>query len=199
MRKSKVVTTFTKFPTVIKSSFCRNVIIKMTDNVNFSAPDVPLSEALDALNALDAAIFAAKDGGHSAISIRRDCVKVVDTKFKLLAKYVDRIADGDQTIILSSGFAECKQPSIPTREVLTITDGIFSGSMRLKCLPIFNAGAYMWLCRLLGTNEWVTYASTQSSFVISDLTVGAVYEVKVAAITPEGVQPYSQVVTKLVV
>jgi hypothetical protein len=68
MKKLKVVTGFTRYALVDKASFCHNVINKMTDNVLFSMPDVPLAEALDALNALDAAILAAKDGSHTAIS-----------------------------------------------------------------------------------------------------------------------------------
>jgi hypothetical protein len=199
MRKFKAVSTFTRLSIVEKASFCRNVIIKMTNNVMFSAPDVPLEEALEALNAFDAAIIAAKDGGHTAISIRNGCEKVVDEKFILLARYVDRIAEGDETTILSSGFNLSRQPSTPTKETLTATNSIFPGSLNLKRITVANAGSYRWQIRLAGTTEWITYVSTQSSIVISDLTVGAVYEIQVAAVTSEGQQPFSQVVTKLVV
>jgi len=199
MKKLKVVTGFTRYALVDKASFCHNVINKMTDNVLFSMPDVPLAEALDALNALDAAILAAKDGSHTAISIRNDCEKVVDAKFILLAKYVDRISDGDETTILSSGFNFSRQPSAPSKEVLTVPDGAFPGSIHPKRTPVPHAGSYRWEIRLVGTLVWVTYVSTQSSIVISDLTVGAVYEIQVAAITSEGQQPFCQIVTKLVV
>ena len=199
MRKLKVLTSFTKLPIVNKASFCRNVVIKMTDNVYFSMPDVSLAEASAALDAFEAAILAAKDGAHTAISIRNDCEKVVNAKFILLAKYVDRIADGDETTILSSGFNESHQPSTPTKEELTVNDGDFPGSIFTKSLLIDNNASYRWEIRLLGTIEWVVYVSIQSSFVISGLIIGSTYEVRVAIVTKDGQQPYSQVITKLVV
>ncbi len=199
MRKFKAVSTFTRLSIVEKASFCRNVIVKMTNNATFSAPDVPLADALDALNAFDAAILGAKDGGHTAISIRNDCEKVVDAKFILLAKYVDRIADGDETTILSSGFNESRQPSTPTKEELTVKDGDFPGSIFTKSWLIDHNGSYRWEIRLLGAIEWVVYVSIQSSFVISGLISGSTYEVRVAAVTKDGQQPFSQIVTKLVV
>ncbi len=199
MRKFKAVSTFTRLSIVEKASFCRNVIVKMTNNATFSAPDVPLADALEALNAFDAAILGAKDGGHTAISIRNDCEKVVDAKFILLAKYADRIADGDETTILSSGFNFSRQPSIPSKDTLTVSDGAFPSSIHPKRIPVPNAGSYWWQIRLAGTTEWITYVSTQSSIVISDLTVGVVYEIQVAAVTSQGQQPFCSIVTKLVV
>jgi len=199
MRKLKVVTTFIRLPPVDKASFCHNVIVKMTNNLLFTDPDVSLEEALDALNAFDAAILAAKDGGHTPISIRNDCEKVVNAKFSILAKYVDRIANGDETTILSSGFAECKQPSIPAREAFTVTDGVYPGSIHGRCIPTDNAGAYVWQIREAGTTVWVTHNTTQSSIDIFDLIINTVYELQVGAVTKDGLQPFSVVVSKLVV
>ena len=48
MKKLKVLTSFTKLPIVDKASFCHNVIVKMTNNLLFTDPDVSLAEALDA-------------------------------------------------------------------------------------------------------------------------------------------------------
>jgi len=199
MKKLKVVTSFTTLPVVDKASFCRNVLVKMASNALFNAPDVSFADATAALDALDAAILAAKDGAHIAISIRNDCEKVVDAKFILLAKYVDRIADGDETTILSSGFNESRQPSTPTKEELTVKDGDFPGSIFTKSWLIDHNGSYRWEIRLLGAIEWVVYVSIQSSFVISGLISGSTYEVRVAAVTKDGQQPFSQIVTKLVV
>jgi len=199
MKKLKVVTSFTTLPVVDKASFCRNVLVKMANNALFNAPDVSFADATAALDALDAAILAAKDCAHIAISIRNDCEKVVDAKFILLAKYVDRIADGDETTILSSGFNESRQPSTPAKEELTVKDGDFPGSIFTKSWLIDHNGSYRWEIRLLGTIEWVVYVSIQSSFVISGLISGSTYEVRVAAVTKDDQQPFSQVVTKLVV
>ena len=87
MRKLKVLTSFTKLPIVNKASFCRNVVIKMTDNVHFLYPDVSLAEASAALDAFEAAILAAKDGAHTAISIRNDCEKVALCEIEWVIKF----------------------------------------------------------------------------------------------------------------
>ena len=199
MKKLKVVTSFTTLPVVDKASFCRNVLVKMASNALFNAPDVSFADATAALDALDAAILAAKDGGHTPISIRNDCEKVVNAKFSILAKYVDRIANGDETTILSSGFAECKQPSVPAREAFTVTDGVYPGSIHGRCIPTDNAGAYVWQIREAGTTVWVTHNTTQSSVDIFDLIIGTVYELQVGSVTKDGLQPFSAVVSKLVV
>ncbi len=199
MKKLKVLTSFTRLPIVDKASFCRNVVVKMTNNILFGAPDVPLEEASAALDALDAAILAAKDCAHTAISIRNDCEKVVDAKFILLAKYVDRIANGNETTILSSGFNGSKQPSTPTKEEFAVNDGDFPGSIITKSWLIAHNGSYRWEIRLLGAIEWVVYVSIQSTFVITGLIIGSTYEVRGATVTKDGQQPYSQVITKLVV
>ena len=56
-------------------------------------------------------MFAAKDGSHTAVSVMHDKEKIADKTFHIVANYVDKIADGDETQILSSGFHGSKQPT----------------------------------------------------------------------------------------
>ena len=97
---------FVQFSPIEKVIFYRNVVDKFTGNPRFTAPDMSLSDASAAVDALEKAIIAASDGGHTRISEMHDQVKLTDTVFRNLAAYVDRIAAGDESTILSSGFVQ---------------------------------------------------------------------------------------------
>ena len=103
MSNPKVVLDFIYNPVSEKVIFYRNVNDKLFGNVLYATPDVSSVEAKAAVDALEAAILAAKDGGHTAISARHDAEKQADDIYRKLANYVDRTAAGDETRILSSG------------------------------------------------------------------------------------------------
>ncbi len=199
MRKLKVVTSFTELPISAKAAYCRNVLARMSNNPVFSNPDVSFTDASNALTAFEAAIIAAKDGGHTFVSARNDCERVVNAKFILLAKYVDRIADGDETTILSSGFGISKQPTVPTKEQLTASYTDFSGTIRLDTQTTLTAGGYLWEGCANDVPEsetgWTIYASTQAHIIITGLIKGVTYKFRVAAITPAGLLAFSQIVS----
>ena len=52
-----------------------------------------------------------------------DNEKAVDTLFRHLAHYVDKIADGDEITLLSSGFQEIKQPKFLLYSVPPFVEG----------------------------------------------------------------------------
>ena len=114
---------FLQFPPILKVGFYRNVIAKCTGNPRFPTPDVSMLDAIAAVDALENAIVAASDGGRTSISEMHDQEKLTDTAFRSLAAYVDRIAAGDESTILSSGFHETKQPIYTPKAILTMVDG----------------------------------------------------------------------------
>ena len=103
MKKITVVLDFIPYAVSEKVTFCRNVNDKLFGNALYPAPDVTLVDAKAAVDALETAILAAKDGGHTAISAMHDAEKRVNDIYRKLANYVDRTAAGDETRILSSG------------------------------------------------------------------------------------------------
>ena len=195
---------FMQFSPIAKVGFYRNVIAKFTDNPRFPTPDVTMLEASAAVDALERAIVAASDGGRTSISEMHDQEKLTDTVFRNLAAYVDRIAAGDESTILSSGFHETKQPTYSSKAILTMVDGAHSGSVIFKGKANPRAGAYHFqMCKgsiPLTEDGWVLCGvSTSANFELSGLDVMCLYYFRIAAITPDGLTDYSEPVSKIVV
>ena len=71
MKKIKVLLDFIKLSIVEKIAFYRNIIDKLTDNPTYSTPEVPLTEAKTAIDALESSYVASRDGSHNAIAASR--------------------------------------------------------------------------------------------------------------------------------
>ena len=203
MRKPKVTVDFIKFSPVNKASHYHTVIDHMTNNPLYPTPDATLIDAQKVVDALDKAILAAEDGSHLAISALNDAVATADAVFRILAAYVERIALGDETTILSSGFHFSKQPVFANKETLVAKDGSHSGSVLLDTIRVDRGVTYVWQMYKgkLPDNDsdWVQIGiTTQTSFEISNLEIATKYYFRVAAVTPDGIQDFCAPVMKVV-
>lgn len=203
MREFKVLLDFVQFVVAIKLVFFTNILAKLTANPLFTSPDVPLSEVKIALDLFEAAIIAAADGGKTAKSALRDAEKKVTVMFKNLAHYVDRIANGNETIILSSGFNMSKQPVFSGKDVLTVSDGVHSGTAVLDASTFPRAASYVWKIAkgVLPDHEngfELIAVTTQSTFTIEGLIPATYCYFIVSAVTPDGMTDFCAPVTKLI-
>jgi len=200
MKKASVLIDFIKITIAEKIVFLRNVIANLTGHTTFTDPDVTLADGKVKADKLESASLAAKDGSHTAISAMRDAEKEVDTYLRRLAGYVNRVGDGNETLILSSGFHITKQyPSGYDKLPLEAQDGKNSGSVLLKAKAIDKSGAYIWQ---ISRNQidWITLGhSTRADFEVLGLTVGEICYFRVAGITPTGTTDFTEPVMKVVV
>jgi len=203
MKKLKALLDFILLTVTAKIAFYRVVITKLTGNHLFPTPDVPLEDAKIAVDKLEAAYLDAKDGGHTKVSAMHDAEAVADDIFRNLAAYVTRIANGDETTILSSGFHTSKQPAAAQKPDLAVDKGDKSGNVWLVAKAADRAGAYIWQYVKDSLPEvetdWLTAGhSTQSYYQLSGLTIASKYYFRVAAITPEGNSDFTGPVMKVV-
>lgn len=204
MRKIKVLLDFIELAVAIKIAFFRNVITKLTGNASFPSPDIALAELETKVNDLETAFLDSRDGSHTAVSRMRDAVKAADTVFRILALYVDRVANGDETKILESGFNPSKQSTAPAKPELAVKDNGKSGSVKLVAKAVEKAGAYIWQMVKGGIpadeSGWQTIGhTTAANFEKEDLEPAQKYWFRVSAITNKGVLDYTLPVMKLVV
>ncbi|MBB3187085.1 hypothetical protein [Microbacter margulisiae] len=204
MKKVRALFDFVKFPVPVKIAFYNNVVEKLTGNTKFPEPDVLLAEAKTKVDKLNTTYLASKDGSHTAISAMYDAEEVVDHDLRLTAAYVNRIANGDETAILSAGFHTSKQPASIQKPVLAAIDGDNSGAINLVAKAIPKSRAYIWQMakdKLPETEAgWgIVGYSTQAYLQLTELTVATRYYFRVAAITPTGNTDYTPAVMKLVV
>ena len=204
MKKFKVLLNFIKYSVAEKLAFYRNIVAKLSNNPTFPNPDVSLADVKTALDSFEASIVAARDGGHTATSAMHDNEKAADTLFRHLAHYVDKIADGDETTLFSSGFQVSKQPNIRQKPSLAVSDGSRSGSVKLVAKAVENAKAYIWQCAKgalpTSDSDWLPLTTTTSAhYELDGLTVAVTHYFRVAAVTPSGITDFCAPVAKLVV
>jgi hypothetical protein len=204
MKIVKVIFDFIRISIVRLIDFGTNIVDCMETNPLFSKPDVPITDlkaSLDVLkekhsNALKGSIEA-KEGVAIA---RKAFIKLL----KLEALYVDRIANGNQEIMASSGFHTSKQPEPATRPEFRVLNAYTEGNIVLIRKAVKGAAAYIWqyVPNPLPEDEklWV-YAgvSPQAKCVIENLDVGTKYWFRVAAVTRKGQLEWSKPIMKLVV
>ena len=204
MRKSKVVLDFVKLLVAIKVEFYLNVIDKLTGNIYFVASDVPLSALSTAVANIQTAMLAAEDGGYTAKSHLRDVVKEADLLYIREARYIDRISNGDETMILSSGFHASKQPTPFNKPPIAATDGEHIGSVKLVGKQAPNGRSCIWQMykgtALTEDAVWVTIATTTAAtYIHQGLESAQYYFFRMAIVTPEGTTDFCEPIRKLVV
>ena len=124
IRKPAVSMDFKKLSIPEEIVFGQNVCDQMLANaLIFPTPDVPIATLQTVNDDLATTAHEAEGGDHSKVAAMYAADKVWDTTFGTQADYVDRIANGSETIILQSGFhatkSETTPASIPSTPVVT--------------------------------------------------------------------------------
>lgn len=203
MRKDKVVFDFRRIPVSNKITFGRFVISRMSSSDLFVKPDVTYAEALSTVNKLEEYYLSSRDGSHTQIALMHHTKEEYDEVFRKLAKYVDRKANGDAAIILSSGFNLVKQPKPREKTELRIEKNNVSGTVKLRRPAVNKATAYVWQY-YIGTEfpveeQWLFGGcSTQASFEMKGFTPGTKIWFRVAAVTRDGMQAFTKPVTWMI-
>lgn len=204
MRKLKVVLDFPEKSVAEKIVFFRKVIANMKANADvFTNPDLSLDKATASVDTLETYYLASLDGGRTATAALHASEAIVDDDFRILAAYVNRIANGDESIILSSGFNITKQPATTQKAELTVTSGTKSGSVKLISKAVAKSGSYIWQMAKgslpISESGWINIGySTQADFEVSGLDVATICYFRRAAITPDGTTDFCAPVMKVI-
>jgi len=197
MRNQKVVLDFIRIPVANKVEIARGVIVKIKNNPDFPSPDVSIDDLEAQTNLLETRYIATMDGGKMATALLHQAEEVWDELMRKTAAYVDRIADGDDSVVLSAGFNLIKQRGSTNRSVFEVKHGDKSGTVVLRRYIIQGAHAYIWqYCAgdSPATNdaEWITaQVTTRATAEISGLTTFCTYWFRCAAVTAKGISGYS--------
>ncbi len=171
-----------------------NVIEKMTGNPKFTNPLVSLADIGTANTGFKATMLAAANGDRLAISDKNAKREKVITLLLQEASYVQGVAAGDMTVLLSSGFQAAStnraQIELPAPEIEQI-DNPGTAQLALRVRPVPTARAYE--VRIsYGANGWqsVGVFTQARKILLENLTPGTTYTAQVRAIG--GSTGYSQ-------
>jgi hypothetical protein len=146
---------------------------------------------------LETAAAIAKDGSKLQKSNMKVAKKNLVAKLRSLAWYVEKVANGIENILISSGFELSKEPDPSQRDAFFVLAGVESGWVVIGCIAVPKAGAYLWFRSAdkdlpVSDKDWLLAgASTQRKMLLIDLTPGQTYWFCYRAVTPSGMMEWS--------
>ncbi|MFB2118447.1 fibronectin type III domain-containing protein [Parapedobacter sp. 2B3] len=185
------------------------VLLAMESNANFTTPDPDLAVVQAAYDDYKLKLeTASRQGSPLDKSVKRDSKTALVGLLKRLAFYVNTVADGDLSIVLSSGFpvaglpTPLMPPGIPER--LRLLDYLQSGQLNLEFDPVEGA----WLFEICVSSEkdaagniiWPEpfISRSRTGNILAPLEVGVRYYARVRARNGSGVSDWSEPVSQLV-
>jgi hypothetical protein len=173
----------------------RNILSKMEGNTSFSNPVPTLAAVAEAANALENAYEAALDGSRSAKVKLHQCESVFMGLMKMLAAYVLIASEGEEHIIVSSGFEvkrDNRTPVVPGNPSnVRGTATIRAGEVIIRWDKASGARAYTAQVSTDGATWTYCGVSTRTSLVVSGLASGSKPLFRVAAICRLGQSGWS--------
>jgi len=201
-KKIKVVINFKVYTVPAFVEFSRNTVTRMTGNTSFATPDVPLAQITTAANTLEVKYNASRGGGKQQTADMHQARKALGDLMYKQALYVERIALGNEPVILSSGFNATKQPEPALLPEFTVIHGEKEGEIILKHKAVKGAKAWAWqhCTNPIAPEKWILAGiSTQSVFTVKGLTPGIKYWFRASYVTAEGQSEWCDPATKMVV
>lgn len=179
------------------------IVAAMTDNSNFPEP----SPDLDVISNLrddysDKLAASRKRGAPEDFALKDESKDELAERLQQLGHYVNSVARGRLSIVLSSGFptnSPDAPPQAPTPvENVRVSDGRQSGQVKLDFAKQKNVRVYEYQYRMadLPNEPWSERYTTTSSRgnIIAPLDPARYYEVHVRAINTHGIGDWSQIV-----
>jgi len=185
-------------------AFVRNVVTLMTSNPLYPSPQPTLSAVTGSVNAFEARVHDAIDGGRIAIATRNAARVDLLALLRQLAAYVQGNCGADVLGIIGSGFDPVRAPAPagalppPQNARLSRTDA--SGELLLRFDRVANAVNYSIQTAAAADGPWEDWdLSTASRVMIDGLTPGTVLWARACANGSAGASDWSGPATAMAV
>ena len=204
MKRSKIVTPFEGQSDPDFKAKADAIYKSMLGNVNFPTPVPELTLIDGMINAFGEAMATAKDRDRNSVARKNDIRQDLTYALIQLASSVTTVANGDKTLLISSGFELAKPgETIPFERPkgILLTDGKNSGELVVKIPTVKGAksyGAQYTTDPLTASSEWTQEMTTTSKFTFKNLVAAQKYWCRMAAIGPYGQVVYSDAVCRVV-
>jgi hypothetical protein len=124
------------------SGLAKSVVVNMTNNAAFSTPPVSFPELTKLLEAFDAAMAAAMNGGTALTVAKNAAREALLAALRKMATYVQIVSDGDMALLLASGFSTISRNRSQAKlDVPLILSAGIEGTNKLtvRLRPVANA------------------------------------------------------------
>lgn len=202
MKTPKISLSFSRFSDVGLLAKAQLILSKMSGNTSLPDPVPSLGTLEDAIESYNTALTAAMKLGTDNVAIKNAARLDLENVLKELGRWVTFTANGNVTILLSSGYDLNKMPEpvyLTAPTVITISNGINSGCLVARTPRIPGATGYVHqITDILPTNDtvWTSTTTTTSRFEHTELEPGKQYWVRIAATGSKQQIAYSPVGSK---
>ena len=181
------------------------VLDGMTNNATFPNPSPDLVTLKQTLQDYQTAYNQAANGDSKLVSVKNDKRAVLRDQLSKLATYVNSVADGDKTKLLSSGFPLARQKAV-AQKLATIDKvevDIATPTQATTSLKKRVAGAKSYIHQystdaVSNDAKWVQKFITDTSYTFTNLQTGVKYMFQVIAIGPNGQAEPSPIVSRII-
>jgi hypothetical protein len=160
----------------------------LNGNAHYPTPDPTLADLQTAITDFQLTIVKAKNGTKEDTADKNAKRLILVDLLHRLSYYVQVTSNGDETIILSSGFDTNKQSGtvgvLPKPDNFKVIAGGNRGSIELSCDAVDHANFYEYMytkAPVSATSVWTTRTATKRRLLIDGLTSGQQYIFKMAA------------------
>lgn len=165
------------------------IVEKMTNNINFPNPTVPLANISRAIKAFQSAYEKSRHGTREDTMEKNLKRKELINNLSSLGFYVNSVAQGNGIKLESSGFDLTKTPESvgypPAPQYLKISEGENPGEAYVDIDPVPKAAGYVFLYAPTpapeANEEWYMKTFSSSKNYITGLKSGVKYSFKAAA------------------
>jgi hypothetical protein len=205
MKRNHVVLDFVRLSIPQEVEFTKNVIARLRASPKFSGSPITVDELEAKMTLLETRSIAAQGGGKEATALMHQTEAELLDMLRKVGRYVDLLADGDDAIILSSGFNLSKQPAPSSRPDFSVELGEKPQTVTLRCKAQDGAKAYIWqycIGDAPATNDadWVTaQVTSKTQAELTGLTPLTKYWFRVAVVTSAGTGAYCSPVMQVVI
>lgn len=181
------------------------VSVNMENNPYFPTPSPGVTAIRTATDEFLAAEQKAQSGSREDVAVKNQKRKVLEKNLHDMAVYVNLTANGNEAMLLSSGFELAKKAEpvgpLAAPEGLKVKPALSKGSVDLSCKRVAGASSYGFEYRLLtgeSENGWVRVDSTKHQVLVNGLTSGSKYAFRVVAIGADPQRNWSDEVNSFV-
>lgn len=201
MSKPKITTGFQRYTDGNLEAKAQSIIDDMTGNKHFSKPVPSLAEISKALAEFIKAEADALSGAKLDRAVKEEKKTALIQQLNQLALYVQATGEGDETILVSSGFSLSKKPEPigilekPHDLQITPQEG---GMIKMRFKAVKGAHSYRYEYKKVEDTEWEVVVHTKSNLLITGLESGKQYEFRVAGVGPQPERIFSDIIKSFV-
>lgn len=204
MKTPRITTPFAAMSDSNFETKAQSIYASMLNNANFTTPTPALPAVLDAMNNYSDSLTASQKRGRDAVAVKNEARDSLTALLVQLASYVTNVANGDRTLLISSGFDLAAEGGITNLEKpasIELTDGVNAGELIVKVPAVKGAKSYgpqYTQDPLTAASQWTQVATTTSRYTFKNLVSQKKYWCRVAAVGPYGQVVYSDAICRVV-